>query len=90
MSTPPMIPAIIPAAIECAMLANIDRLQYRLAQARVCAADALAAMRNDKRNLAIGILMDLEPLLPEIDALYRVIRLLHTSHDLSPSTEEVP
>lgn len=80
---------IIPATINGAMLANIDLLQYRLAQARYRAADALAAMRNDQRNLAIGILMDLEHLLPEIDALYRVIRLLHASRDLSLTTDEV-
>lgn len=83
-------PAIIPATINGAMLANIGLLQYRLTQARFHAADALAAMRNEKRNLAIGILMDLEQLLPEIDALYRVIRLLHGSRNLSLTTDEVP
>lgn len=80
----------IPAAINSAMLANIDVLHCRLTQARFRAADALAAMRIEKRNLAIGILMDLEQLLPEIDALYRVIRLLHRSRDISSAGDKVP
>jgi hypothetical protein len=78
----------IPATINGAILANIDVLHFRLTQARFRAADALAAMRNDKRNLAIGILMDLEQLLPEIDALYRTVRLLHRSRDLALTTDE--
>jgi hypothetical protein len=80
---------IIPATIAGAMLANIDVLQLRLCQARYRAADALAAMRAEQRNLAIGILMDLEHLLPEIDALYRTIRLLHRSRDISIGSEQV-
>lgn len=80
---------IIPATIDGAMLANIDVLHFRLTQARFRAADALVAMRADKRNLAIGILLDLEQLLPEIDALYRTVRLLHRSRDLSQTTDEV-
>lgn len=82
-------PTIIPATINGAMLANIDVLHFRLTQARFRAADALAAMRSENRNLAIGILMDLEHLLPEIDALYRVVRLLHRSRDVSVTGEEV-
>ena len=78
----------IPATIEGAMLANIDVLHYRLTQARCRAADALAAMRSDQRKLAIGILMDLEQLLPEIDALYRTIRLLHRTRELPLTTDE--
>ena len=31
----------------------------------------------------LGILIDIEHLLPEIDALYRTIRLLHRSRDIS-------
>jgi hypothetical protein len=80
---------IIPATIDGAMLANIDVLHLRLTQARFRAADALAAMRAEQRNLAIGILMDLEQLLPEIDALYRTVRLLQRSRDLSLTTDEV-
>ncbi len=80
---------IIPATINGAMIANIDILHYRLAQARFRAADALAAMRAEKRNLAIGILIDLEQFLPEIDALYRTILLLHRSRDLSLTIDEV-
>jgi hypothetical protein len=44
-------------------------------------------LRADKRNLAIGILADLEQLLPEIDALYRTVRLLHRSRELSLTTD---
>lgn len=79
---------IIPATIHGAMLANVDMLQLRLTQARYRAADALTAMRAEKRNLAIGILIDLEQLLPEIDALYRTVMLLHRSRDLSLTTDE--
>ncbi len=79
----------ISVTIDGAMLANIDVLHLRLTQARFRAADALAAMRAERRNLAIGILVDLEQLLPEIDALYRTVRLLHRSRDLSLTTEEV-
>ena len=79
----------IPATIEGAMLANIDVLHHRLTQARFRAADALAAMRSDNRKLAIGILMDLEQFLPEIDALYRTIRLLHRSRDVALASLEV-
>jgi hypothetical protein len=82
-------PTIIPATINGAMLANIDVLHFRLTQARFRAGDALAAMRSENRNLAIGILMDLEHLLPEIDALYRVVQLLHRSHDVSLASCEV-
>lgn len=82
-------PTIIPATINGAMLANIDILHFRLTQARFRAADALAAMRAENRNLAIGILMDLEHLLPEIDALYRTVRLLHRSRDVSLESGEM-
>ena len=74
---------IIPATINGAILANIDILQLRLTQARFRAADALSAMRCNQRNLAIGTLLDLEQLLPEIDALYRTIMLLHRTRDVS-------
>jgi hypothetical protein len=79
----------IPATIDGAILANIDVMHHRLTQARFRAADALAAMRSDNRNLAIGILLDLEEFLPEIDALYRTIRLLHRSRNVSALSMEV-
>jgi hypothetical protein len=80
-------PVIIPATINGAILANIDVLHYRLTQARFRAADALAAMRAENRNLAIGTLLELEQFLPEIDALYRAILFLHRSRDLSLGEE---
>ena len=79
----------ISATINGAMLANIDVLHCRLTQARFRAADALVAMRAENRKLAVGFLLDLEQLLPEIDALYRVIRLLHRTRDLALTTDEV-
>lgn len=82
-------PSTITSTINSAMLANIDVLHFRLTQARFRAADALAAMRIENRNLAVGMLLDFEQLLPEIDALYRVIRLLHRTRDLALTTDEV-
>ena len=79
----------IPATINGAMLANIDVLHCRLTQARFRAADALVAMRAENRKLAVGFLLDLEDLLPKIDALYRVIRLLHRSRNIPSAGDEV-
>jgi hypothetical protein len=79
----------IPATVDGAILANIDILHLRLAQARFRAADALTAMRSGQRNLAIGTLIDLEQLLPEIDALYRTVMLLHRTRDIGIAAEEV-
>ena len=79
----------IPATVDGAILANIDILHLRLAQARFRAADAVTAMRSGQRNLAIGTLIDLEQLLPEIDALYRTVMLLHRTRDIGVGAEEV-
>ena len=79
----------IPATVDGAILANIDILHLRLALARFRAADAVTAMRSGQRNLAIGTLIDLEQLLPEIDALYRTVMLLHRTRDIGVGAEEV-
>ena len=79
---------IIPATIEGAMLANIDVLQLRLCQARFRAADALAAMQAEQRNLAIGTMMPFEQILPECDTLARAVRTLQTWHNRMPSEAE--
>lgn len=79
----------IPATVDGAILANLDMLQLRLTQARFRAADALTAMRVGQRKLAIGLALDLEQLLPEIDALYRTIMMLHRTRDVGIVPEEV-
>lgn len=58
---------------------NLDMLHTLLDTARTSALQASAAMAAGNRNLAIGNVLDLEGLLPECEALYRTIILLHRS-----------
>lgn len=64
-----------------AIASNLDLLHHRLQRATTSALQATATMAAHKRNLAVGYLLDLERLLPECDALYRTILLLHRSWD---------
>jgi hypothetical protein len=64
---------------NAAILGNLEMLSSRLAIASSLAEKAAGAMRNDYRNLAIGAIIPFEELLPEIEALYRVIIMLHRS-----------
>lgn len=60
--------------------ANLAALRSRLRQASVLALDACTAMGEARQNLAIGTVAELERILPECDALFRTIMLLHRSH----------
>jgi hypothetical protein len=61
--------------------ANLMALHARLRSAEQAASEAIIAFAWLNRNLAIGHLLDLERILPECDALYRTIILLHRSGD---------
>ena len=60
---------------------NLELLHQRLQRATTSALHATATMAAGNRNLAIGYMFDLERLLPECDALYRTVLLLHRSGD---------
>ena len=61
--------------------ANLAALRGRLRRASVRALDACTAMSEARQNLAIGTIAELERILPECDALFRTIMLLHRSRD---------
>jgi hypothetical protein len=61
--------------------ANVAALRGRLRHASVLALDACTAMTEARQNLAIDTIAELERILPECDALYRTIMLLHRSRD---------
>jgi hypothetical protein len=61
--------------------ANLTALHARLWKALAEVADAQRAMALNQQNMAIGTILDLERILPECDALYRTIILLHRSRD---------
>ena len=67
--------------INATMQAHLDMLRDRLQRAALSNVQASAAMAAGERNLAIGNILDLEHLLPECDALYRMVLLLHRSRD---------
>lgn len=59
--------------------ANLVALHARLRHALAEMATASKALCDGNQNLAIGTILDLERILPECDALYRTIMLLHRS-----------
>jgi hypothetical protein len=61
--------------------ANLAALRARLRHASAVAFDACTAMTEQRQNLAIGTIAELERILPECEALYRTIILLHRSSD---------
>jgi hypothetical protein len=63
--------------------ATLMALHARLEAAETTAGGAIIAMAARNQNLAIGHLLDLDRLLPECDALYRTIILLHRSSESS-------
>ncbi len=63
------------AIIAANLVALHARLQHALAETTA----ASKAMCEGYQNLAIGTILDLERILPECDALYRTIMLLHRS-----------
>jgi hypothetical protein len=61
--------------------ANLMALHARLEAAEETAGGAIIALAARNQNLAIGHLLDLDRILPECDALYRTIILMHRSGD---------
>lgn len=59
--------------------ANLEALHIRLQHAMRTVGEARLAMVEKRQNLAIGTIVDLERVLPECDALFRTILLLHRS-----------
>ena len=62
---------------DTCIAANLENLELRLVLATNRVASAREAMRDGKRNLAIGTLLSLEQTLPEAQALFSTILLLH-------------
>lgn len=67
----------IPATRNDLIAVSLMALHARLHSAEVTAGGAIIAVAARNQNLAIGHLLDLGSLLPECDALYRTIILLH-------------
>ncbi len=61
--------------------ANLVALHARLRHALAEVADASAAMTRGEQNNAIGCIGDLGRLLPECEALFRTIMMLHRTPD---------
>ncbi len=61
--------------------ANLMALHARLRTAEHTASEAIIALAARNQNLAIGHILDLDRILPECDALYRTIIMLHRSGD---------
>lgn len=68
-----------PTNLNEVILANIVALHDRLGDALTRAALAREAMRDGQRNLAIGTILEFECILPECEALFRTVLLLHRS-----------
>lgn len=67
--------------IKAALSANISALYIRLRDATMRMADARQAMDVGNQNLAIGTILDLEDLLPEMQQLFNTIMLLHKNSE---------
>lgn len=67
--------------IKSAISANIAALYIRLRDASMRAADARQAMDSGNQDLAMGKLLDLEDLLPEMQMLYTTITLLYKNKE---------
>lgn len=61
------------------LTSHLEALRLRLDLAGLATRRATTALVDGNRNLAMGTVLDLEYLLPECDALYRTIMLLHRS-----------
>ncbi|RTL70317.1 MAG: hypothetical protein EKK41_12800 [Hyphomicrobiales bacterium] len=72
-----------PSEINAAIIsANLVALHARLKLGLAMTTAASRAMTEDNQNLAMGSIIDLERIIPECDALYRTILLLHRSRDM--------
>ena len=65
--------------MNIALMANLDALHLRLQRAERAAADARTELGYGRQNLAIGTILDLETLLPECEALFRMVLMIHRS-----------
>ena len=65
--------------MNIALTANLDALHLRLARAERLSSEARQALSSGNQNLAIGILFELQDLLPECDTLFRMILMLDRS-----------
>jgi hypothetical protein len=61
--------------------ANLEALHIRLQHATRLASAASVAMADHNQNRAIGTILECETILPECDALYRTILLMHRSRN---------
>jgi hypothetical protein len=61
------------------IMANLEALHIRLQYATRLAGAASVAMAQDNQNRAVGTILECEILLPECDALFRTILLMHRS-----------
>jgi hypothetical protein len=59
--------------------ANLEALHIRLQYAARLAGAASVAMAQDNQNRAVGTILECERILPECDALFRTILLMHRS-----------
>jgi hypothetical protein len=71
--------AMMTVDVDKLIAANLDMLHQMLDRARTSALQASAAMTAGQRSLAIGHALDLDELLPESEALYRTVLMLHRS-----------
>lgn len=69
--------------------ANLVALHARLRHALAEVKDASTAMLNGEQNLAIGCISDLGRVLPECEALFSTIMMLHRTPDCFATDEEV-
>lgn len=67
--------------------ANLVALHARLQHALAEVAEGQRAMALNQQNMAIGTISDLERILPECDALFRTVMLLHRSRDRFEQSE---
>lgn len=70
--------------------ANLEALHIRLQRAMRTVGEARLALAEKRPNQAIGTILDLERALPECDALFRTILLLHRSRETFAQQEAQP
>ncbi|MEQ1694823.1 MAG: hypothetical protein ABL901_03185 [Hyphomicrobiaceae bacterium] len=61
--------------------ANMMAIRYRLFRALEAVRFSCKAMKAENQDLAIGFILDVERQLPECEALYRTIVMLHRSRN---------
>jgi hypothetical protein len=72
-------PATQPVSNAAIIAANLEALHIRLQYAARLAEVASIAMAEANQNRAVGTILECEVLLPECDALFRTIVLMHRS-----------